>query len=130
MCYSSVTAGKDVIEKPNSVDESYRARDALAKGVYEGLFKWIGSHINRVMKLSESENECTGISHSNGGTTLSRQSSSRGLNKVVGILDIFGFESLQTNSFEQICINYCNEKLHFHFNLGHPEKSPLPEFSP
>ena len=116
MCYSSVTAGKDVIEKPNSVDESYRARDALAKGVYEGLFKWIGSHINRVMKLSESENECTGISHSNGGTTLSRQSSSRGLNKVVGILDIFGFESLQTNSFKQICINYCKEKLHFHFN--------------
>ncbi|QDZ18398.1 myosin [Chloropicon primus] len=99
MCYSSVTAGRDVIEKPNTVEESYRSRDALAKGVYEGLFKWIGSHINRVMKLQSQAGDSDVTS-----------------NKVIGILDIFGFESLQTNSFEQICINYCNEKLHFHFN--------------
>ena len=98
MCYSSVKAGRDVIEKPNTVEESFRARDALAKGVYEGLFKWIGSHINKVMRIDSQQ--------ASGDTRL----------RVIGILDIFGFESLQTNSFEQICINYCNEKLHFHFN--------------
>eukprot|EP01097_Dermamoeba_algensis_P009393 TRINITY_DN660_c0_g1_i10.p1 TRINITY_DN660_c0_g1~~TRINITY_DN660_c0_g1_i10.p1 ORF type:complete len:779 (+),score=206.65 TRINITY_DN660_c0_g1_i10:954-3290(+) len=64
-------------------------RDALAKGLYERLFLWLVSHINTKIKSSLSTTEILSI----------------------GLLDIYGFEIFQKNSFEQFCINHCNEKL-------------------
>lgn len=68
------------------------ARDALAKTVYERLFTWLIS-------------KCNGI--------LSSRAYSSAF---IGILDIFGFEIFEINSFEQLCINYANEKLQNLFN--------------
>ena len=99
VCSTSVKAGKELIIKPNGVEKACRARDALAKGVYEGLFKWIGNYLNNTMQQEQQ-----------------LAPTERSKLRTIGILDIFGFESLQTNSFEQICINYCNERLHYHFN--------------
>ena len=70
-------------------DEGAKARDALSKSIYERMFTWLVQRLNR-----------------------SLQSEIDGPKKVVlGILDIYGFEIFQSNSFEQLCINYCNEKL-------------------
>ncbi|KAH9650524.1 Myosin2 [Citrus sinensis] len=67
-------------------------RDALAKIVYSRLFDWLVNKINN---------------------TIGQDPNSKVL---IGVLDIYGFESFKTNSFEQFCINLTNEKLQQHFN--------------
>uniref|UniRef100_A0A7N8WKL1 Myosin IHb n=1 Tax=Mastacembelus armatus TaxID=205130 RepID=A0A7N8WKL1_9TELE len=73
---------------PFSVDHAVYARDALAKAIYDRTFNWL------VNKINES---------------LANKDSSR--KTVIGLLDIYGFEVFSVNSFEQFCINHCNEKL-------------------
>ena len=68
------------------------ARDALAKAIYSRLFDFIVGRVNECFPFESS-------SH------------------FIGVLDIAGFEDFQENSFEQFCINYCNEKLQQLFNF-------------
>lgn len=70
-------------------EESVKARDALAKSIYERLFVWLVQRLNKSLKQTELPTKKV----------------------VLGILDIYGFEIFDSNSFEQLCINYCNEKL-------------------
>ncbi|XP_050315844.1 unconventional myosin IC [Anthonomus grandis grandis] len=79
---------RDVVTTPLDLDLATYARDALSKAVYDRLFTWLVKRINS-----------------------SLQPSDRRRNVVMGILDIYGFEILEKNSFEQLCINFCNEKL-------------------
>ena len=88
---------KSIIFVPYSTDQAGEARDAMCKTIYGKLFDWLIKKIN--VSLS------AGIGSGTSGET-----------NVIGVLDIFGFESFETNSFEQLCINFCNEKLQFHFN--------------
>ncbi|KAM4705559.1 unconventional myosin-Ig-like [Rhinophrynus dorsalis] len=85
--------GGDVIEKGHSVKEASYARDACAKAFYERLFCWIVGRINSVIEVKNYDARI------------------HGKNTVIGVLDIYGFEIFDNNSFEQFCINYCNEKL-------------------
>lgn len=77
-------------------------RDALAKAMYGRLFGWIVGRANTL--LSPSGAQYDDAKGREGGVTD------------VGILDIFGFENFETNSFEQFCINVANEQLQFYFN--------------
>ncbi len=72
------------------------ARDAVTKTLYGRLFSWIVNKVNQLLapELSLHSSDTTEI----------------------GILDIFGFEQFQTNSFEQLCINLANEQLQYFFN--------------
>ena len=81
---------------PLSVEQAIYSRDALAKDIYERTFDWIIQMVN--LSIEAIKKETTSVTSLNGNC--------------VGILDIYGFEVLEENSFEQFCINYCNEKLH------------------
>ncbi|KAJ0735376.1 putative myosin ATPase [Helianthus annuus] len=98
-----VTRGESIKKSldPNSAAIS---RDAMAKIVYSKLFDWIVTRINN---------------------SIGQDANSKLL---IGVLDIYGFESFKTNSFEQFCINLTNEKLQQHFNQ-HVFKMEQEEYS-
>jgi myosin-5 len=79
---------KKVINKPLSKADCYSMRDSWAKEIYERLFNWIVERLNLTIRAE-------------GDDYLS-----------IGLLDIYGFEVFDTNGFEQMMINYSNEKLH------------------
>ncbi|XP_073935624.1 unconventional myosin-VI isoform X8 [Castor canadensis] len=80
-----------VIKVPLKVEQANNARDALAKTVYSHLFDHVVNRVNQCFPFEASS--C-----------------------FIGVLDIAGFEYFEHNSFEQFCINYCNEKLQQFFN--------------
>jgi len=86
-----IQVGKERTHKPLNAEEAQDAADALAKSVYGSLFDYLVVQMNESMKPPEEGN-------------------------FIGILDIFGFEVLENNSFEQLCINFCNEKLQQYLN--------------
>uniref|UniRef100_A0A8D3B335 Unconventional myosin-Ic-like n=1 Tax=Scophthalmus maximus TaxID=52904 RepID=A0A8D3B335_SCOMX len=93
LTHKKLTAKGEEMVSPLNFEQAMSARDALAKAVYGRTFTWLVEKINQSLALKDE------IYHS------SKASS------VIGLLDIYGFEVLQHNSFEQFCINYCNEKL-------------------
>ncbi|XP_016787509.2 unconventional myosin-Id isoform X12 [Pan troglodytes] len=93
LLYRTVATGRDIIDKQHTEQEASYGRDAFAKAIYERLFCWIVTRINDIIEVK------------NYDTTI------HGKNTVIGVLDIYGFEIFDNNSFEQFCINYCNEKL-------------------
>ena len=97
------------------------AKDALAKAIYASVFDWIVEQIN-----------CAWTAGAAAAADM-RQTRQRKANHAaplltLNVLDIFGFECFQTNSFEQFCINYCNEKLQ-HFFGEHVVSQELASYS-
>ena len=99
------THDSDVLVTDIKVDGAKSARDSFAKALYGALFDSIIEHINGVISASR----LSDLSFSTLGGSKKKAS-------FIGVLDIFGFESFPHNSFEQLCINYTNEKLQFNFN--------------
>jgi myosin heavy subunit len=90
------------------VDGATKGLEALLKATYGALFNYLVSRINDSISFQrESDMDGEGSYASN--PSLDPAAS-------IGVLDIFGFESFQINSFEQLCINYCNEALQQQFN--------------
>uniref|UniRef100_A0A673MEB0 Myosin IXB n=1 Tax=Sinocyclocheilus rhinocerous TaxID=307959 RepID=A0A673MEB0_9TELE len=87
----------DKLILPYSHSQAITARDSMAKSLYSALFDWIVLRINHALLNKRDMEESV--------SCLS-----------IGVLDIFGFEDFETNSFEQFCINYANEQLQYYFN--------------
>ncbi|XP_049453438.1 unconventional myosin-IXAa isoform X3 [Epinephelus fuscoguttatus] len=92
----TVTVGEKLIV-PYKLSEAGTVRDSMAKSLYSALFDWIVFRINHALLNIKDLEETTKI--------LS-----------IGVLDIFGFEDYENNSFEQFCINFANERLQHYFN--------------
>ncbi|KAM7387492.1 hypothetical protein PAMA_009893 [Pampus argenteus] len=88
-----IKVGREVVQKAQTKQQADFAVEALAKAMYDRLFRWILARVNKTLDKSK------------------KQSSS-----FLGILDIAGFEIFEDNSFEQLCINYTNERLQQLFN--------------
>uniref|UniRef100_A0A3B4XW28 Myosin Ic, paralog a n=1 Tax=Seriola lalandi dorsalis TaxID=1841481 RepID=A0A3B4XW28_SERLL len=93
LTHKKLTAKGEEMISPLNFEQAMSARDALAKAVYGRTFSWLVEKINQSLAVKVQ-------------TSIILKASS-----VIGLLDIYGFEVLQHNSFEQFCINYCNEKL-------------------
>ncbi len=87
--------------------QAVEVRNGLAMEIYKRAFDWIVAEINRLAAGTSVPSSAMGASASN---------DTHASHKMIGILDIFGFEIFQKNSFEQLCINLCNEVLQQHFN--------------
>ncbi|XP_074703317.1 myosin heavy chain, skeletal muscle, adult-like [Strix aluco] len=92
LCYPRVKVGNEFVTKGQTVEQVNNAVGALAKAVYEKMFLWMVIRINQQLD-----------------TKQPRQ-------YFIGVLDIAGFEIFDFNSFEQLCINFTNEKLQQFFN--------------
>uniref|UniRef100_A0A7M4F833 Myosin VC n=1 Tax=Crocodylus porosus TaxID=8502 RepID=A0A7M4F833_CROPO len=93
LCQRKIITSSETVIKPMTKLQALNARDALAKKIYSHLFDYIVERINQALQF-------TGKQHT-----------------FIGVLDIYGFETFDVNSFEQFCINYANEKLQQQFNL-------------
>uniref|UniRef100_A0ACD5YFC5 Uncharacterized protein n=2 Tax=Avena sativa TaxID=4498 RepID=A0ACD5YFC5_AVESA len=92
LCYRTIKTPEGNIIKAVDSCAAVVGRDTLAKTLYARLFDWLVDNINK---------------------SIGQDMESRAQ---IGVLDIYGFESFRYNSFEQLCINFANEKLQQHFN--------------
>uniref|UniRef100_A0A8D0AJB8 Myosin VA n=1 Tax=Sander lucioperca TaxID=283035 RepID=A0A8D0AJB8_SANLU len=93
LCHRKLKTATETYIKTLPRLQATNARDALAKHIYAKLFNWIVEHVNKALI-----------------TNIKQHS-------FIGVLDIYGFETFEINSFEQFCINYANEKLQQQFNM-------------
>uniref|UniRef100_A0A452TS52 Unconventional myosin-VIIb n=1 Tax=Ursus maritimus TaxID=29073 RepID=A0A452TS52_URSMA len=88
----SIIIRGEFVTRPLNITQAADRRDAFVKGIYGHLFLWIVKKINTAIFTPPGQDP-------------------KNVRRAIGLLDIFGFENFQNNSFEQLCINFANEHL-------------------
>ncbi|XP_027444506.1 unconventional myosin-VIIb isoform X3 [Zalophus californianus] len=88
----SIIIRGEFVTRPLNITQAADRRDAFVKGIYGHLFLWIVKKINTAIFTPPAQDP-------------------KNVRRAIGLLDIFGFENFQNNSFEQLCINFANEHL-------------------
>jgi len=96
-CYKTIRVVQDIVQKPLNVERAKKSLEALIKAIFSNVFEVIVAKVNASITLDDSEQ------------TTSKHGT-------ISVLDIFGFESFQKNSFSQLCINFTNETLQQQYN--------------
>jgi myosin-5 len=96
LTHRTLRVGTDLIAKQLGADKALGARDAMAKALYDALFSWLVSTTNRALLIT---------------STAKSELAMAATGRSIAVLDIFGFENFDHNSFEQLNINYANERL-------------------
>ncbi len=106
LCSRKITSGarRSIVTVSLTPKRAGESRDSLARAIYGRVF----THV--IASINEQNSHSAPVK-----AAASNLSSGKG--KSIGLLDVFGFEIFQLNSFEQLCINYCNEQLQSHFNF-------------
>lgn len=107
LCYYEIVVRGETHRKVLSTEQASKGVEALIKATYGTMFSYLVKRINASVSGSDGGMNSSGAKGKRGGSLTEAS---------IGILDIFGFESFQSNSFEQLCINYCNEALQQQFN--------------
>lgn len=107
LCFLQIKAGREYHMRTLPKEKAQKGMEALIKAFYGSLFTFLVGQINSSITVKES----SGTRRRVGSAPANPDEAT------IGVLDIFGFESFKHNSFEQLCINYCNEALQQQFNL-------------
>jgi myosin-5 len=102
LCRCVLQAGHTEVTRSLNVEQAANGLEALLKETYGALFGYLVQKINQQIAVTP--------------TSTSSSFPQYCCDATIGVLDIFGFESFTVNSFEQLCINYCNETLQQQFN--------------
>ena len=114
----NISVGGKTIKKAQTAAMAAEKRDALAKLTYSSIFIWLVSCINETLDRTSHIGESPSSSKKKGAMAKIKTcfDANSDDSVFIGVLDIYGFECFQENGYEQLLINYCNEKLQRQFN--------------